>query len=51
VPEKALPGVVTNTAQPIVVTGRPATEQESARAGVVTESGVSVTVVGAPAVE
>lgn len=49
-PEKALPGVVTNTAQPIVVIGRPATEQESARAGVVTPVG-SVTVVGAPAVE
>ena len=49
-PEQALPGTVTNTGQPLVTTGQPATEIETALAG----RGVPVTTqtaTGSPAVE
>jgi hypothetical protein len=50
VPEKALPGTVTNTGQPLVAGGQPARETEAALAGVVVPVG-NVTATGAPAVE
>lgn len=49
-PEQALPGTVTNTGQPLVAVGQPATERETALAGRVVPVG-NVTAVGAPAVE
>lgn len=49
-PEQALPGTVTNSGQPLVAVGQPATELEAALAGKVVPVG-AVTVTGAPAVE
>lgn len=49
-PEQALPGTVTNSGQPLVAVGKPATEQEVALAGRVVTPG-NVTATGAPATE
>jgi len=50
VPEKALPGIVTNTGQPLVARGQPATEIEIALAGrALTPTNVTAT--GSPANE
>jgi hypothetical protein len=50
VPEKALPGTVTNSGQPLVAVGQPATEIEAALAGRAVPV-VNVTATGSPAVE
>lgn len=49
-PEQALPGTVTNSGQPLVAVGQPATESEVALAGRVVPV-VSQTATGSPAVE
>lgn len=49
-PERALPGVATNPAQPLIAVAAPATEREWSPGGVVVLP-VNVTVVGTPAAE
>lgn len=49
-PEQALPGTVTNTGQPLVAAGSPATELEVAPSGVAALA-ANVTATGTPAVE
>lgn len=49
-PEQALPGTVTNTGQPLVAVGQPATESEIALAGRAVTPG-NVTAIGSLATE